>query len=201
MLCREAPEERRLEQPSVACSRPRHEFAHDRPELVAKPRTHGNREAHLPSGQDFSRHEIPQRGAQDGLRLPTSQLHAARDRGDVLDELVVQIWHPAFEGCRHAHLILLHQESDQVRLDVRLAHPLQHAARRRLVGLQSLGVGVPRCQQIRIGQQVSLERYREDGEVLVEQLPGPGLERQERAHGIAAHRFRKSSGQPLHPSP
>src|SRR5881392_1414332 len=91
VLFREAPEERPLEQSSLERSRSQSEFAHDRPEPIAKPPIHGNRKAHLPSRQNFTWHEIPQRGPQHRLRLPATQLAAARDRRGALDELMIQI--------------------------------------------------------------------------------------------------------------
>ena len=200
VLFRETREERPLEQPALECSWPQHEFAYDRPKPIAKPPIHRNREAHLPSCQDFAGYEIPQRGPQRSLRVPTMQLVAPGDCRDVLDELVVQKRHPTLDRCGHAHLILLHQELDQVRLDIRVAHPLQRAAGGLLVGAQSLGVRVPRTQEIRIGQQLGLEGHGKNGPVIEEQVPRTGPDRQERPRRVATQRPRESAHEPLHRS-
>ena len=43
----------------------------------------------------------------------------------MLDQLVIQKRHPALDRCRHAHLILLHQQFYEIGLQVGMAHAIQ----------------------------------------------------------------------------
>src|SRR2546422_5298804 len=198
MLLGEAPEERRLEEPSVQRPRPQHKLPHDRPEWAPQPPAYRNREAHLPPREDFARHQISQRSPQHGLGAPPLELEAAGDRRDVLDELVVQIRHPALDRGCHAHLILFHQELDQICLEIRVAHPLERSAGGFLVTAKPLGVGVPAGEKAGVGEKLGLEGHRKRGEVLVKERARPRLERRKGPRRIPAHWLWKSPRESPH---
>ena len=196
MLLGQAPDAGGFEEPPLERPRPQHELLHERPERAAEPSAHGNREAHLRSREDFTRHQVLQRGPQHGLGAPAAQLETARDRRRVFDELVVEVRDPAFDRGRHAHLILFHQQLDQIRLEVGVAHPFEGTAGGLLVAAQPLAVGVATGEQPVVRQEARLEDHGEHGEVFVEQRAGPWLECQNRAPGIAAHRVGETPREP-----
>ena len=110
----------------------------------------------------------------------------------MLHELVIQEGHPALERSRHAHLVLLHQELDQARLELGLAHPIESAPGGLLVGAKAFAVRVSSGEESRGGQQLLLLALRERGEVVEEERSRPRRHREERPPGVASHR----SGQP-----
>src|SRR5262249_50916204 len=67
----------------------------------------------------------------------------SRNRRGVLDEDVVEKGHTAFDRRRHAHLVLLHQQLDEVRLQVRMAHALEPPPRTLGVAAEAFCIGVP----------------------------------------------------------
>ena len=70
------------------------------------------------------RHAVPERLAQDRLRGEPADLEAVGRPYHVLDQLVVQEGHAALDRRGHAHLVLLHQQLDQVCLEIGVAHPV-----------------------------------------------------------------------------
>ena len=66
--------------------------------------------------------------AQDPLRGQAAQFHPWRQRGRELHEVVIQEGHAALDRRRHAHLVLLHQQLHQVRLQVGVEQPVERAA-------------------------------------------------------------------------
>ena len=65
--------------------------------------------------------------AQDPLGREAAQFHPWRQRGRELHEVVIEEGHAALDRGRHAHLVLLHQQFHQVRLQVRVEQPVERA--------------------------------------------------------------------------
>src|SRR3989454_12611034 len=103
MLLGESLQGARLEQPPPPRARPEHELLDDRPEGATEPPADGHRKAHLLPPEDRPRHDIVEGLPQHRLGLPATKLEAARHRGDMLHELVVEERYPALHGPRHAH--------------------------------------------------------------------------------------------------
>ena len=77
---------------------------------------------------DVRQHAL-HRLAQDPLGRPARQLPLVGQRRRELDQLVIEERHAAFDRRRHAHLVLLHQQLDQVGLDVGVEQPIEQRAR------------------------------------------------------------------------
>ncbi len=133
VLLGQLTERARIEEPAGSSARAHDELCDDRPEAAAQPAADWNRKSHLAAREDGRRHEIPHRGPEHGLGRPSTQLEAPGHRRDVLDEMVVQERHAALERRGHAHLVLLHQQFLQIRLQIDMAHALEHGSRPFLV--------------------------------------------------------------------
>ena len=96
ILC-EPPERGRLEEPSIEGARGEDQFLDERPGRAPQPAADGDREAHLATPEDLSRHDVPHRLSQHGLRPPPPDLEAGRHRRDVLDEIVIEEGHAALD--------------------------------------------------------------------------------------------------------
>ena len=64
------------------------------------------------------RKQVFSRLLQDLLSGEAFQLHFLRDAGREFNEQVIEKWYAALDGSGHAHVVLLHQQFDQVRFDV-----------------------------------------------------------------------------------
>ena len=183
---------------SPRAQRPRaqHELLDQRPGGPAQPAARPAPESPSCAALRISpRHEVAQRLAQHRLGAPAAQLEAARQRGHVLDQRVVQEGHAALDRRRHAHLVLLHQQLDEIGLEVGVAHPLERVParpRRRRAAMRAYGSRV-----LGLAQQAAAPRSasREDGEVVEEERARPVAERQERAPRVAAQRPRQRGHQ------
>ena len=118
----------------------------------------------------------------------------------MLDELVVQERHPALHRRRHTHLVLFHQQLDEVGFEIGVAHPSRGAARHLRAAPERLRVGVSGGQQPPVGHEVLLQRLRKHSKGVEEEPPGVGRERQEGSISVPAHAPRqpcyKSSDRP-----
>src|ERR1035438_9001403 len=90
---------------------------------------------------------------------------------------MIEKWHPAFDGCGHAHVVLLHEQFHQISLDVGVEQPLQHFARRVVPVIEDILIcrarrGFPREFA---GQQSALLRFAEGGEEITEVERSPGV--------------------------
>ena len=103
-----------------------------------------------PPGFDHSVWELVEhiRLAQDELGLPSLHPLAAGDLHRLLDHLMIQIGHPAFERGCHAHLFLLHQQLHQVSGHVSVAHALEQGAVMLIPVPEALGIRVARAQPL-----------------------------------------------------
>ena len=63
------------------------------------------------------------------LVVKPESFHSAGMVGDELHELVIEKRHAAFDRCRHAHLVLLHQQLDEICLDVGIEQPIEQRPR------------------------------------------------------------------------
>src|SRR5262249_7714820 len=124
--------------------------------------------------------------------LPAPELEAAGHRGDALDEHVVEEGYPALDRGGHAHLVLLHQELDEVGLQIRAAHPIEVTAGRRRVALERRRGRIARGEEAGIGEEVLLEPGRKRREVLAEDVPGAGRQAEERAGRVATESPRQA---------
>src|SRR5437870_1512706 len=130
------------EQPSLEHPRSEHELFYDWPEWPPEPPAYRDREPHLAACEDLLGQHVPERRPQDGFGPPPAELEATRHRRDPVDKPMIEERHPTFDGRRHAHLILLHQQLDEVRLQIRVTHPLECSAGSLRVAPQLLGVGI-----------------------------------------------------------
>jgi hypothetical protein len=76
------------------------------------------REPHLRPREDLARQQVAGRRAQQALGRKPAQLGRRGQLRGELHELVIEERHAALDGRRHAHLVLLHQELDQIGLQV-----------------------------------------------------------------------------------
>src|SRR3989441_5520084 len=106
---------------------------------------------------------------------------------------MVEERHPALDRGRHAHLVPHHQEVDEVRLEIRVTHPIEIPARRLRVALERLLIRIARGEQRRIGEKALLERGRKDREVLVEEMTRTGRQTEERAGRVAPEPARQTA--------
>ena len=114
--------------PRWRAARVEQHVARDVAPRAAHPDAERHRESHLLARQDLARQDLAHRLAQDPLRREPAQLHARRQRRGELDELVIEEGHAALDRGRHAHLVLLHQQLDEIRLQVRVEQPIEHRA-------------------------------------------------------------------------
>ena len=58
------------------------------------------------------------------------ELEAPGNAGRKLNQHVIEKRNAALDGGRHAHVVLLHQQLDQISLDIRIKQALQHFSAR-----------------------------------------------------------------------
>ena len=119
----------RVDQASLTGAAVQQHVAHDRLPPFSRPLAERNREAHLLARQDFIGQQSPNGLAQDALGREAAQLEPIRKPRGELDKHVIEKRHAALDRGRHAHLVLLHQELDEVRLDVGMQKPPEDPAR------------------------------------------------------------------------
>src|SRR5262249_47031731 len=87
-----------------------------------------------------------------------------------LDQFMIQKRHTAFDGCSHAHVVLFHQQLDEVSLDVGVKQPLQHSACSLFPVLKDLLVGCARLELTCniFTKEIALLKFAECGEEIVE---------------------------------
>ena len=96
---------------------------------AARPGGERHREAHLRPRRGSTRGSRSlHRLAQDALGREARQLPLVGQRRGELDQLVIEERHAALDRRRHAHLVLLHQQLDQVGLDVGVEQPIEQRA-------------------------------------------------------------------------
>ena len=157
-------------------SRVRRSRSTSRTAVCHRPRVHwpnGTGKPHLLAREDLVRQQAPNRFAEDPLGREAAQLEAIGQARGELDEHVIEEGHAAFDRGRHAHLILFHQQLDEVRLHVRVEQAPEHAARAvhlaevaerrgvRIGAAQAAGVISSRC--ICSGMPAKLSRNIADG--------------------------------------
>ncbi len=156
---------------------------------LARPTRERHREPHLRTREDVLRQEVPSRFAQDPLGREARKLEAWGQLSGELDEDVVEERHTTLDRRGHAHLVLLHQEFDEIRFDVRVQHAIEERAgpcgpverfERSPVGR----VGARECCQS-AGQELPLRGQRHRGEVVEEGRLRRVLDGQERPPGVA----------------
>src|SRR5206468_5649039 len=160
---------RRVEEVSLKCPGPEHELLDDRPIRPAEPSTQRHRKSHLSPCQNFRWYKVTERLPEHGFGLPTVKPVMTGDRRHVLDQLVIQVWDSTFDRCRHAHLVLFHQQLHQVGLEIRVAHSLEEATGMFLEAAQPLGVRISGGEDALVPHEASLQCLRKDRKVLVEQ--------------------------------
>jgi hypothetical protein len=119
----------RVGQASLAGPAIEQHITHDGLPALSCPLAEGNREAHLLAREDFVRQQPANRFAQDALGREAAKLESIGQAGGEFDKHVIEKRHPAFNRRGHAHLVLLHQQLDEVRLDVGVEEPSEDAAR------------------------------------------------------------------------
>ena len=95
---------------------------------AARPCGKRYRKAHLRPVEDRCRQYIGHCFAENALGRPARQLPVVRQAGAELHELVIEERHAAFDRRSHAHLVLLHQQLDEVRLDVGVQQAIEQGA-------------------------------------------------------------------------
>ena len=100
---------------------------------------------------------------------------------------MVEERHATFDRRGHAHLILLHEQLDEIRLQIRVTHPIERAAGRLGVMAQALRVDVPRRQKRLVGDDLMLQTLREYGEVVEEEIFNIGFARKECSAELPSH--------------
>ena len=118
----------RLDDAALTAARVEQHVARDGAPLAAHPDPERHRESHLLPRQDLGRDDRLHRLAQDPLGREPAQLQPGRQRRGELDELVIEERHPALDRRRHAHLVLLHQQLDQVGLEVGVEQAVEQRA-------------------------------------------------------------------------
>jgi hypothetical protein len=143
VLVGQLPQGVRIEEPARSGTRSQNELLDHRPEAAAQPAADRHGKPHLAAPEDRRRHEVLHRGSKHGLACPSPQFEPSWHRRDVLDETVVEEWHPAFNRRGHAHLVLLHQQFLQIGLQIHAAHALEHGSHPFLVAARLDNVRVP----------------------------------------------------------
>jgi hypothetical protein len=114
-----------VEEPTLACPTVEQHVAHHPSPRSARPDAERHREPHLRAAEDRLGEQVLRRLAQHALGGEPGELPLGGHRRDELDQLVIEERHAALDRCRHAHLVLLHQQFDQVSLDVGVEHPVE----------------------------------------------------------------------------
>ena len=127
--------------------------------------------------QDRVRQQILDRFFQDPFAGQSLNLHFARNSGRELDQHMIEKRHPAFDGRGHAHVVLLHEQFDQISLDVGVEQPLQHLARGVVPVIEHVLIGRAGRGFARelAGQQSALLRFAEGGKEIIEVERSPGI--------------------------
>ena len=112
---------------------------------IAQPLAQRRGEAHLLAVDDFVRQEVFDGFLDDVLAFAVAQLHVLGNARGELDELVIEKRHAAFDGGGHAHLVLLHEQFDEVGLLVGVEHAGQRG---------EIGFGIPDAAEVGVGRGV-----------------------------------------------
>ena len=110
---------------------------------IEQPLAERRGEAHFLAVDDFVRDQVFDGFLHDVLAFAVAHLHVLGDAGGELDELVIEERNAAFDGGGHAHLVLLHEQFDQIGLLV----GEEHAGQRREAGFR-----IPVAAEVRVGR-------------------------------------------------
>ena len=104
--------------------------------------------------------------------------------------------HATLDRRRHAHLILLHQQLDQVRLDIRVQKAVEQRAvavrPMKILERRTIGLRARRRESVRRRQQSTLIAEADCGEVVEEHRFRRPVHRQERSPGVPCEAARQS---------
>src|SRR5207249_6770544 len=99
---------------------------------------------------------------------------------------------------RHAHLVLFHQQLDQVGLEICVAHSLQDATGMFLEVAELLGVRISCGEDPLVNEQLLLKRLGEDRKILQIEISDFWWKRQEGPLEVAADRPGRCRDEPTH---
>src|SRR5262245_52240316 len=115
----------------------------------------------------------------------------AGQRRNIVDDVVVEEWHAALDGSCHAHLVLLHQQLQEIRLEIQAAHAIEPFAWRVVFTPKNSGVRIVAINQVWFREQRPLGTLRKDGKVFQEQIANAGTMGDEAALGESARLARQ----------
>ena len=87
-----------------------HELLHNGLKVAAQPAANRHGKSHFSASQNLDRQQIANGFTKHRLAGEATHFQSRRKRSHILDQLIVEERHAAFDRRRHAHLILLHQK-------------------------------------------------------------------------------------------
>jgi len=144
---------------------------------AGQPAAPGSREAEFRTIKDGMGEKVFHCSLENALAGQTVQLMVARDIGGELDQNVIEEGYTAFDRGRHTHVVLLHQQLDQVGFDVGIEQALEHVAGGTIPVFEHMRIGCTRSELCSgfSAEQAGLVVLAEGGEEVVEIERGPGV--------------------------
>src|SRR5580700_4368178 len=105
---------------------------------AGQPTAPRRRKSQLWPVDDRMREQSFHRFFQYALTCSSANLDARWNAHGPLHQNMIEEWHTAFDRRRHAHVVLLHQEFDQISFDIGVKQALQNFARRLFPVLQNV---------------------------------------------------------------